>query len=282
MGAPKLIDMETLYGNLILEPLRGSVNWQRICVVESEIPSEVFRLALNYDSAHVVQTKNPYFANDLNTAALFAKDKDAFSRAPLSAILAPDRCDEKSETELKIFEQTFTSSIEKPQILINAESALNGLSIAGSLIADIIVIVDEMITNAVYNAPFVDLQNTNSGPRHRQNEVHMPSGKSARIFIGADKDRIAIGCKDLYGTLNVSKLFARIKNCYDTSVGDNINFSGAGGAGIGSYMIFNSSASYFAEVKIETHTIVCCTVPIRMSSRGRQKIVKNLHFSTYK
>jgi len=82
--------------------------------------------------------------------------------------------------------------------------------------------------------------------------------------------------------LSVNKLFKRIKNCYDTSVGDNINYSGAGGAGIGSYLIFNSSASYFAEVKVQSHTIVCCTVPLGMSSRARLNIAKNLHFFSHK
>ena len=74
------------------------------------------------------------------------------------------------------------------------------------------------------------------------------------------------------------KLFKKIKSCYDTSVAANMNMSGGGGAGIGSFMVFNSAASYYAMVEAGQCTLVCCSVPLKMSSKARALLPKNLHF----
>ncbi len=273
--------MQTLYGDLIAKSLRDGVDWDSIHVSESIGPSDVLKLAVDQSRAHIIQTKNPFFAHDLNTAALVSTHNSALSEFPVSAILAPENYGQKSNGELTIFEQSFVASGEKAQILQNVEATLGQHSIPGSLTADIVLMADELITNALFNAPFVDLENTQPGAA-REDEIATAPEKSARLFMGLDKNRVVVGCKDLFGTLNANKLFTRIKNCYDTSVGDNINLTGAGGAGIGSYLIFNSSASYFAEVKIGSHTTICCTAPLRMSSRARLSIAKNLHCLSYK
>ena len=281
MGAAKLHTMNTLYGDLIAEALRDGMDWERVHITDSVSPAEVLGLAVGSQCAHVVQTKNPFFANDLNSVALLAAQPSALVQFPAAAILAPANCDEKTNAGLTIFDQAFRASREKSQLLQNVEATLEQRSISGSLIADVIVIADELVTNAMFNAPFVDLENTKPGAE-RKESIEMADGKSARLFLGADQNRLVVGCMDLFGTLNVNKLFKRIKNCYDTTLGDNINFSGSGGAGIGLYMVFNSSASYFAEVKVGSYTIICCTVPLRMSSRARLNIAKNLHCISYK
>ena len=232
MGAAKLQTMKTLYGDLIAETLREGMDWERVHVTESVGPAEVLGIAVDNPCAHVVQTKNPFFSNDLNAVALLAAQPEALEHLPAASILAPASCDEKTNAELLIFDQTFHASREKVQILQNVEATLERRSVSGSLIADIVVIADELATNAMFNAPFVDLENTKSGAE-RKEDVEMADGKSARLFLGADQNRIMVGCMDLFGTLNVNKLFRRIKNCYDTSVGDNINFSGSGGASSG-------------------------------------------------
>jgi hypothetical protein len=72
------------------------------------------------------------------------------------------------------------------------------------------------------------------------------------------------------------RLIKRIHDCYVNGVEKMMNL-GPGGAGIGSYMVYSAAASLYVAVHRNTTTIVACCVPIKMSSRKRQELPKNIH-----
>ena len=141
---------------------------------------------------------------------------------------------------------------------------------------DILLCSDEVITNSIYNAPFVDQHNNFSGPTRDFSKVQIDPDKKARFFIGADPDRVIIGCRDQYGTLNPDKLIDRIKRCYESNPGEVMNF-GQGGAGIGSFLIFDSCVSMYIAVDAGQSTTICCAFPLGLSATKRSLVPKNLH-----
>jgi hypothetical protein len=235
-------------------------------------------MAMAHGALHICQSGNPYFEKDLNTSAMLLNDEAAFSHYPAASILCPHEANSQKEASLILMNYIFDRVSQKQDLLTKLESTLAGTSASSSIRADILLIADELSTNAIFNAPFVDLDNTNPGASREDQGVKMHDGRSARFFIAADSERFVVGCCDPYGTLNLNKMLGRIKDCYDSGVSANIRMAGSGGAGIGSFMVFNSAASYYVDVAVGKHTMVCCTLPIKMSNRARQEMPKNLHF----
>ncbi len=277
MGIKKMQEQQQ-YSDLVLEHLRPGLNLGKIMVCDQLTPANVIGFALDLGFTHVCQSSHPYFVQDLNTSARMVLDSKSFINYPLSSILAPAVVNGETEKRLTEFEFKFDQASQKANILKGVSHLLETKKVSSSIQADVVVIADELSTNAVFNAPFVDMENVVSGAARSEENVKMHVGKSACIFMGSDDVRLVIGCRDPYGTLNLMKLFKRIKKCYDTSVAENMNMTGRGGAGIGSFMVFNSSASYYAVVEEGQCTMILCALPIKMSSRTRLRLPKNLHF----
>lgn len=270
-------NLKTSYESFVDESLRGYLQWDKIKVSELLSPTHVIKEALDQNVNHLCQTSHPYFVEDLNVAALMLGQINIFRHDPVSAILNTTKAGSSLADNKNIFEFKFDRAEKKTEVLCGVEAALQEKSASSSVVSDVVVVADELFTNAVYNAPFVDLENTLPGaPREDQN-VKMHDGKFAKIFMGADTSRLVIGCVDMYGTLNLMKLFSRIQRCYNSGVGESLNM-GNGGAGIGSFMVYNTAASYFALVDQGVRTIICCVLPLKMSNKARLSLPKNLHY----
>jgi hypothetical protein len=107
-------------------------------------------------------------------------------------------------------------------------------------------------------------------------KVKLIDGKKARLFAAEDGQRLLVGIEDPFGSLDVKAYLNRIHKCY-SSVKDSINF-GEGGAGIGSYIIFNAGSSLYYGVKPGQTTLLICVLPYKMSRRQREDLPKHLHW----
>lgn len=147
-----------------------------------------------------------------------------------------------------------------------------------TLIEDVVCVADELFTNAVYNAPFVDKRtHLNPGISRSEMEIHLEADKPVRLFLAHDESRMVLGCKDPFGTLNLVKYFNTIKATYLRGPAATMNF-GPGGAGLGSYLIFNAGSSLYFGVSPGNVTIICCVIPLGMSYRKRAEMPKHLHW----
>lgn len=245
-------------------------------VSEALSPKAVVEKLISGDCKHVIQEGSDHFVKELQSARILLQHPNDFFKHTISTVLFPEQASPE-EKKNRILSVDFNCSDQKPLILASLEKELAHLVRSGSYRSELITVADEMITNAVYNAPFVDVSNSSSGASRRQKTLKLEPGKTATFFMGADESRLAIGCVDPYGKLNVPKLLERIKNCYDTSVAENINMNGSGGAGIGTYMIFHLSMSSFIGVVPGRATVFCSVFPRQGSNVTRHEKLKNLH-----
>lgn len=239
-------------------------------------PKEVIESLIPGVAKHLLQENSDHYQEELAAARKIIQEPSDFFTNPISTVLFPKQVSFE-ETANRILSVDFNSSEEKSLILDRLESELCSLVKSGSYRSELVTVADEMITNAIFNAPFVDQTNASSGVSRRRKNLKLETGKLANFFLGADEQRLAIGCADPFGKLNVPKLLERIKNCYDTSVSENINMNGSGGAGIGTYMIFHMSVSCFIGVVPGKATVFCSVFPRQGSNRARQEKLKNLH-----
>jgi hypothetical protein len=248
-----------------------------VAEVDSLEPAQVLSLVIDKGVEHVVQSGHPFNAKEIFTTQVLENGGEVFFNNPLASIFSPRNL-VADLTEFILYHKQFSQAIHKKEIIAKIEEILATGIKSASLRADIITIADEMVTNAVFNAPFVDLENSASGASREDQSVQMTDNKNGQMWIAQDDERVLVLCQDEYGTLNPDKMLKKIRHIYETNVADNINMTGQGGAGIGTYMMFNTCISFFVGVQKGKRTIVGCILPKKGSVRERSQMLKNLHF----
>ncbi len=220
---------------------------------------------------HVVQTDK---ANEkpLNLAEALVQDPDKVFNDPLGLLFQYTKG--KSHELIK---KKFNSVKEKSSILGEVEEKLLKHTKKRSLIDELLLVADEMLTNAVFNAPFASPDKLESGPSRDGTADVLQSVQAADFFLGMDEEHVMVGCIDHYGKINIPKLLERIKFCYDNSVANAMNMDKPGGAGIGTYIIYNNSSSLLVGVLPGKKTIFCSFFPLKGSNRERASRPKSLY-----
>lgn len=236
----------------------------------------VLDYCLNKKINHFVQKSNILHNKEISVSESMNTDPNLFSNFPLSVIHGERNPTPQTEKLLKKVSFEVENVLDKIKLLSEIEGLVSGVTKSTSLMHDILNTVDELFTNAVYNAPYVNFDNEKSGiDRNFENAV-FETNKKPYLFAGYDQERIIVGCKDQYGSLNIEKLLSRIKNCYESNISRVINY-GSGGAGIGAYLIFESSCSLYLNVNKGKHTLICCSFAYKLNATSRSQIPKNLH-----
>lgn len=210
---------------------------------------------------HIVQEDGPSFANELRTACLMVEKPADFIANPLELILG-----ETADPDTKLV--ILNSATEKKQkVLSQFNDYLSRLKGTRTIVEQALMIADELYTNGAKNA--------------------WPSGGSLfegdpvregmlEFFAQAGDSRLIFGCRDSFGELNTNAILERIRKCMTLGVAGAIR-QGTGGAGIGSYMIFDACLSYYAGASAGQQSVVCVSLPLGMSRRAMAGLPKNIH-----
>ncbi len=276
-AAKKHAPLKSIEQVLVSETSVAMGNPGKIAVGSSLEPATLVDQYLRYGYSHICQQDGHEFARELRSSELMIKDKSAFKNFPIASILTPDDLGKTSEEALTLVDFEFSSSTQKREALVEVGSGLDSIGLSKTLAEDIIGVADEMFTNAIYNAPFVDGKtHVNPGVSRHNFEIRLEKGKHGRLLLAHDESRLVIGCEDRYGSLSLRKYVSKIKATLDHGAAATMNF-GSGGAGLGSYIIFNSGCSLYVGVWPGEATIFCCVIPLGMSNRKRIQLAKNLH-----
>lgn len=241
-------------------------------------PDKVLDLALNSGLNHVCQKKGHAFNEEVSAANCMIQSPDSFFNHPIATILSPENLSDASERALLGAEYIFNCSTQKLEALETITNAMNSKGLAQTIVEDIMTVGDEMFTNAIFNAPFVDLHTQkNPGVSRSHLDIQYEGGKHGRLFLAHDEKRLLVGCQDPYGSLSLNRYLKKIHSVYEQGPAATINF-GPGGAGIGSYIIFNVGASLYFGVWPGRATIMCCVVPLGLSNRTRMGLAKHIHW----
>ncbi len=220
-------------------------------------------------AAHVIPDDTPYSEVELASSLLMLETPQSFFDNSLHGILLPGA---PIATALDKFSVSFNDSRQKREVISGVLKFASGYRLPQSSIENIQLAVDELFTNALYNAPFV-----RSGCRvDRSRDVSLEHGFGATMTIGVSGDRMALVCEDPYGSLQIPLLLKRMCSCYEVGAGEMINW-GRGGAGIGSYLIMENCISLYYAVKESRKTVVAGVFAFGKGPLRRSKAPKCLH-----
>jgi len=240
-------------------------------------PQDVLRFATDHGFSHVCQKDGFQYDRELKSAENLVAAPELFFESPMASILSPNEITVAKEQALICLDYFFDSSSQKRGMLEAVGKYLESKGLSQTLIEDVSAVADEFITNAIYNAPFIDPHtNVNPGLNRLDTEIKLKGGKAGRLMMAHDEQQLVIGCEDPYGSLNLEYYLNKIRTTYLRGPAATMNF-GAGGAGLGSYIIFNAGSSLYFGVKASHVTLLCCAIPLKMSYKKRVQLPKHLH-----
>lgn len=232
-----------------------------IGVGEGFQPKEVVHLANVVNYSHVVQKDGLEFENELKTAQNMTENLMAFIKDPLSVIFGPQAAEPRASLRL-----TSPVSAKKSETLEKFEEFLKGIKGARKIRDQAMLVADELYTNAIKTGV----------PHEKMSTAQFARAGTVDFFAEHDGVRLILGCRDSFGELGFSQVLTRIQHCFDKGVVHSIN-NGEGGAGIGSFMVFNTCISYYCGVEKGRNTVVCVALPLGVSGDELASLPKNIH-----
>lgn len=239
----------------------GAVDHDTIGLTSSLPPKDVINLHVNCGLSHIVQRDGLAFETEIQLAQdMIAKPK-AFIERPLDMIFGLE-----THGNFTDFSVLGSADENKKHTLHQLQAYIHGLTGARSIRDEAMLVADELYTNGAKNAaPLV-------GPVDPE-EIR-PGW--VRFVARSDGRRLVLGCIDSYGLLEITMITKRIQKCFENGVAGSIKY-GAGGAGIGSFMVFNACTSLYIAVEKGQRTIVLCALPLNKRLKETINLPKNLH-----
>ena len=137
----------------------------------------------------------------------------------------------------------------KDRLSLNAamENYFKSMGVRSSILSRVFIVAEEMMMNAVYDAP----TNIHGKPifNHltRQNEIILDTHQVSQLSYGCDGTYLAVSVCDPFGALTKKHILNYLKSCYDGKAGS-LN-EGKGGAGRGLHQILENSDQTIFNVK---------------------------------
>ena len=237
-------------------------------------------LAYNHGLHHLVQKAMPDTMREIRTAHLMNQSPELFFQCPLSSVLAPRLAGPQMERDVTLLEWPLIKHSDKDVILSSIDQIFDEADLNGSLREDVILVADEFVCNALFNATQVGGINNNN----IQTAIKLaerPMRQPATVRMGAHNGYLALSCKDKYGTLDPKRFLSRLHSCLQKGASQSINLDERGTAGIGGFMVFNACTSLYMAVEGGTATQFCALFPLKSGAKERSQRPKNLHWISY-
>lgn len=136
-------------------------------------------------------------------------------------------------------------------------------------------IVDELVTNAIYNAP----RNEDGSPKYaklsRRETVVLEEHEEGELQFACDGEYIAVAQIDPFGSLTQETVVNYLNRCL---VKGPEQFSEAtGGAGIGLFRVFQSISKFIVNIDPGQKTEVISLIDLRLSMKRFRQAAKSFH-----
>lgn len=138
----------------------------------------------------------------------------------------------------------------------------------------------EMLMNAIYDAP-VDKRGRPRYAAKRTSPVVLQSHEIPTLQVAVDGLHIALDITDPFGRLPREKLFSGILRGMSGATAEDARAvldESSGGAGLGLFQLFNSSAILRVEVVPGRQTTVSWLLDLALERRPRQQTARSLYF----
>ena len=147
-----------------------------------------------------------------------------------------------------------------------------------SLIGIVTDLCDELLMNAIYDAPRFETGEEKYNKLDRKETVRLSIKEGARLQYASDGDTLAIGVADPFGAITRKTIINYLHKCFGK--GENQIESGDGGAGLGLYIIWKSVNQFIVNLDPGVKTEVIGLINLGMSMKEFKQVNRSFHFFT--
>ncbi len=246
-----------------------------IGLIEKANKGTVVNLLFDSCVPHILQLGSENFLDELYIAGSMISSPDVFFENGIVSLLTKKVFDKYKIDNYE--EVEFNSRDDKKNVMAFFMSNIAKLPRKNTIEQDVAFVVDELFTNAIFNAPAQKDYGEKTLTRLNLNDIIYSFGNVGRFRFGANEKYVFIECTDPYGSLIPKKIFQHIRNTYLFGVRDTISMSEKTGAGIGVRYVYDLSVSYNVLVNKDKATSICCIIPYGMSTKKKEKISRSIH-----
>jgi CheY-like chemotaxis protein len=138
-------------------------------------------------------------------------------------------------------------------------------------------IVDELITNAIFNAPRDDQGRARYAHLDRREPVILEEREVGALSFACDGNYMAVAQTDPFGALTPDTLVTFLNRCL---VDGPIPSDKGGGASIGFYRIFRSLSKFIVNLDPGRRTEVIALIDLRLTMKRFRQVPKSFHIFT--
>lgn len=170
---------------------------------------------------------------------------------------------------------TIRDSFDKPKYIREVSDYATSLGCGERTLEMVETIVDEVVTNAIYNAPRNDDGTPKYAQLSRREQVVLDDHEVGELQFACDGEFIAIAQIDPFGALTQDTVVSYLNRCL---VKGPKQFSEeTGGAGIGLFRVFQSLSKFVVNIDPGKKTEVISLIDLRLSMRRFRQAAKSFH-----
>ena len=245
-----------------------------IIVIENVEVREVVGL-VEMGFEHCVQKGRDDFAQELLASSLMLLRPESFMKDPIAFFCNGFRKVESPDPELNLI-LPFHKSSEKGTLLGWLDNFLQQTPHTDSLREMCLHTADNLITNALYNAPIKIGGKRPYQELPRDIEVEIPVAQRATLFACRSEKRVIVGCLDQYGSLDRETLLVHLRSQFKEQT---VKLrAGQAGAGLGFRNIIGSAAGIYVLGSKGRLTLVASSFSLK-GLRANLSNSKHFHIS---
>lgn len=176
---------------------------------------------------------------------------------------------------LDIRQHMLRHSTQRATALDHFDSFLRELDLQQAMNAVILTVADELLMNAIFNAP----RKPDGSPKYadldRRQNFELEPREIVEFRYGCDGRNVVLSVADQYGALDRDMIFKYLGNGLSREKGQ--LESKPGGAGLGLHLVFNSITQLIFNVEIGRRTEVIAGFYVRNGFRGLRTSGQSLH-----
>lgn len=176
---------------------------------------------------------------------------------------------------VKVYDLSIASYEEKRISLLTVAEHAKTVGARRQVIAKIESVTDELLMNAMYDAPAVSRGEAPVVPTEPDARPVDPRA-TARLRYACDGRYFAVSVEDQYGELHKEAILDHVQRAR-AERGRPLANEGRGGAGLGLYFILSSVTRFIANVEPGKRTEVVCLFDLRQSGREAEACARSLH-----
>jgi hypothetical protein len=147
---------------------------------------------------------------------------------------------------------TLRSSMQKAEALHAAEGYIARVGVGSRLARGFYTVVDEFVTNAIYNAPTDERGAHRFTHLPRTTTVTLAEAEQVTLMFCFDGSRLGASISDPFGSVSPDRIMDYIAKCFRGGA-DQVDDK-EGGAGLGLYYIFDALSSFVINIQAGVRT----------------------------